>query len=173
MYLWVYFWALWRRLLGLEHSLGHQVNRWGKKKRVFSKDIKQKYWESLSELIHHMCVLSHVRLFATPWTVACQAPLSMGFSRQEYWSGLPFSPPGDLPNPGIKPTPCVSPALVGRFFTTEPPGKCFIILQTLKQNFSCPFNNLMKSFLGWLLWIGSQDNFYVLGILIVEKISFG
>ena len=56
-------------------------------------------------------------LFATPWTVARQAPLSMGFSRQEYWSGLPFPPPGDLPNPGIEPT---SPALQ-RVFTTEPP----------------------------------------------------
>ena len=47
--------------------------------------------------------LSHVQLFATPWTVAYQAPWSMGFSRQEYWSGLPFPSPGDLPNPGIKP----------------------------------------------------------------------
>ena len=55
----------------------------------------------------------------TPWTVAHQAPLSTGFFRQEYWSGLLFSPPGDLPDPGIKPT---SPALAGRFFTTEPPG---------------------------------------------------
>jgi len=45
------------------------------------------------------CVLSHVRLFATSWTVACQAPLSMGFSKQEYWSGLPFFPSGDLPDP--------------------------------------------------------------------------
>ena len=58
--------------------------------------------------------------FATPWTVACQAPLSMGFPRQEYWSGLPFPSPGDLPNPGIEP---LSPALEGGFFTTEPPGK--------------------------------------------------
>ena len=47
--------------------------------------------------------LSHERLFATPWTVARQAPLSMGFTRQEYWSGLPFPSPGDLPNPGIEP----------------------------------------------------------------------
>ena len=47
--------------------------------------------------------LSCVRLFATPWTVAYQSPLSMGFSRQEYWSGLPFPSPGDFPNPGIKP----------------------------------------------------------------------
>ena len=46
--------------------------------------------------------LRRVRLFATPWTVAYQAPLSMGFSRQEYWSGLPFPPPGDLPDPGIE-----------------------------------------------------------------------
>ena len=56
----------------------------------------------------------------TLWTVACQAPLSMGFPRQEHWSGLPFLSPGDLPYPGIEAT---SPALAGRFFTTEPPGK--------------------------------------------------
>ena len=55
-----------------------------------------------------LCALSHVQLFATPWTVAQQAPLSTEFSRQEYWSGLPFLSPGDLPEPGIKP---VSPAL--------------------------------------------------------------
>ena len=48
-------------------------------------------------------LLSHVRLFATPWTVACWAPLSMGFSRKEYWSGLPFPSPGDRPDPGIEP----------------------------------------------------------------------
>ena len=64
--------------------------------------------------------LSRVRLFATPWTVAHQAPLSMGFARQEYWSGLPFPSPGDLPNPGIKP---MSPALAGGFFTSEPTEK--------------------------------------------------
>ena len=58
--------------------------------------------------------------FATPWTIACQAPLSMEFSRQESWSGLPFPPPGDLPDLGIE---LVSPALAGGFFTTEPPGK--------------------------------------------------
>ena len=54
---------------------------------------------------------------ATPWTVAYQAPLSLGFSRQEYWSGLPCPPPGDLRNPGIKPTSLVCPALAGEFFT--------------------------------------------------------
>ena len=57
---------------------------------------------------------------ATPWTVAHQAPLSIGFSRQEHWSGLPLPAPGDLPDPGIEPTSLVSPALAGRFFTTEP-----------------------------------------------------
>ena len=71
-----------------------------------------------------MCVcvksLSHVRLLATPWTVARQAPLSMGFSRQEYWSGLPFPSPGDLPNPGIDPW---SPALQVDALSSEPPGK--------------------------------------------------
>ena len=64
--------------------------------------------------------LSCVRLFAIPWTVAYQAPLSMGFSRQEYWSGLPFPSPGDLPNTGIKPG---FPALQADSLTSEPPGK--------------------------------------------------
>ena len=84
------------------------------------KDVRYKHTP-----VHiYMCVyvwsLSHVQLFETPWTIAFQTPLSRGFSRQEYWSGLPFSPPGNLPNPGIKP---MSPALAGGFFTTEPPGK--------------------------------------------------
>ena len=65
-------------------------------------------------------LLSRVRLFATPWTVAHQAPLSMGFSRQEYWSWLLFLSPGDLPNPGIEPR---SPALQADALTSEPPGK--------------------------------------------------
>ena len=60
---------------------------------------------------------SHVQLFAALWTVARQASLSTGFSRQGYWSGLPFPPPEDLPNPGIEPTSLMSPALAGGFFT--------------------------------------------------------
>ena len=68
-------------------------------------------------------VLSCVQLFATLQTEAHQAPLPIGFSSQEYWSGLPFSPPGDLPDPGIKPRCLMSPALAGKFFITEPPGK--------------------------------------------------
>ena len=62
---------------------------------------------------------SRVRLFVTPWTVARQAPLSMGFSRQEYWSGLPYLLPRDLPNPGMEPASLRSPHLAGGFFTTS------------------------------------------------------
>ena len=71
----------------------------------------------------YVCGLSHVQLFVSLWTVVHQAPLSMEFSRQEYWSGLPLTPPGDLPDPGIKPTSLMSPALAGGLFTTAPPGK--------------------------------------------------
>ena len=71
-----------------------------------------------------MCVrvqpVSRIRLSATPWTVARQAPLSMGLSRPEHWSGVPFPSPGGLPDPGIEP---ISPALAGAFFTTEPPAR--------------------------------------------------
>ena len=70
-------------------------------------------------LLHCIVSLSRIQLFVTPQTVAYQAPLSMGLSRQEYWSGLPFCSPGDLPDPGIEPT---SPALANRFFTAKPPG---------------------------------------------------
>ena len=68
-------------------------------------------------------LLSSVLLFATPWIVVCQAPLSMELSRQEYWHGLPFPPPGDFPNPGIEPASPGFPALASWFFITEPPGK--------------------------------------------------
>ena len=79
-------------------------------------------------------MLNCVPLFETPWTVMLQAPLSIGFPRQEYWSGLPFPPPGDLPNPGIEPTSPASPVLADGFFTTVPPGKhsCIRILQVIQ-----------------------------------------
>ena len=70
--------------------------------------------------IYEVKLLSRDQLFTTLWTVACQASLSMGFSRQEYWSGLPFPSPGDLPNPGIEPR---SPTLEADALTSEPPGK--------------------------------------------------
>ena len=65
---------------------------------------------------------SHVQLFATPWAIGRQVPQFMGFSRKEYWSGLPFSSPGDLPDPGTEPVSCVS-CLADRFFTTAPSGE--------------------------------------------------
>ena len=67
-------------------------------------------------------MLSFVQLFGTPWAVARQAPLSVGFPRQEFWSGLPFPSPGDPPDPGVQPK---SPALANGFFTTEPSGKLY------------------------------------------------
>ena len=89
----------------------------------------QNDWTQLTDYIAienqyvHVQSLSHVWLFVTPWTVACQAPLSMGFSRQEYWSGLSFPTQSNLPNPRIERTSLASPVLADRFFVTEPPGK--------------------------------------------------
>ena len=86
----------------------------------------------------HVCVLSRVQLFVSPWTVACQAPLSMEFSRQEYWSGLPCPSPGVLPDPGIKPRSLSSPALAGRVF--------FVVVfdQLSHQGIMKPRNNEVK-----------------------------
>ena len=89
-------------------------------------EMKGSFWFPHSTEGHSLvvfscaCVLSHfshVWLCATPWTISHQAPLSMGFSRQEYWSGLPSPPPGNLPNLGIKAGSLMSPALAGGFFT--------------------------------------------------------
>ena len=83
-------------------------------------------------LLSHVYTLSRfsrVRLSVTPWTVARHAPPSMEFSRQEYWSGLPFPPPGDRPDPGIEPMSLVPPALAGRFFTTSAIWEALLLLQ--------------------------------------------
>ena len=87
-----------------------------------------------------------VWLFATPWTVARQAPLSIGFLRQEYWSVLPFPSPGDILNPGIEPR---SPAFAGGFFTTEPPGKHLHIhrnglIKCFRDDFSLKVRVMLK-----------------------------
>ena len=74
----------------------------------------------------HMHLLNQIQLFATPSTVGHKAPLSVEFPRQEYWSGLPLPPSGDLPGPGVKPMSLVSPVLAGGFLTTVPPGKPFV-----------------------------------------------
>ena len=92
--------------------------------------------------------------FMTPWTVACQAPLSIEFSRQEQWSGLPFPPPGDLPDPEIEPESPMSPLLADRFFTTEAPGspisvtyssvcKFFVLKRFLKVHFHSIYRELL------------------------------
>ena len=86
-------------------------------KRKHQRNNQQKQEPSSLYLIHS---LSHVQLFATPWTVAHQAPPSMGFSRQEYWSGFPLPSPGDLPNSGIEPG---SPTFQADALTSERPGK--------------------------------------------------
>ena len=78
----------------------------------------------------HCLVTKSCLTLASPCTVAHQAPLSMGFPRQEYWNGLPFPPSGDLPDPGIKPMP---PSLAGGFFTTEPPEKPLVTITHLLQ----------------------------------------
>ena len=69
-------------------------------------------------VVHMLSHFSYIQLFATLWTVNLQAPLYLGFSRREYWNELPCPPPGHLPNPGIKPSSRISPALAGRFFTS-------------------------------------------------------
>ena len=88
---------------------------------------------------------SHVQLFVTPWTVACQIPLFTGFSRQEYWSELPCSLPEDLPDPGPEPTSLMSPALVGRLFTTSATWEDEII-QVKDNN---PLNKEVASYVPW------------------------
>ena len=85
-------------------------------------------------------MFSHVQLFATPWTVDCLAPLSMGFSRQEYWSGLLFPSPGYLPETGIKPR---SPALQVDALPSEPPGK----LKIVKISFTLGFAFSLKTYM--------------------------
>ena len=96
----------------------------------------------------HAQSFSHIQLaFATLWTVVCQAPLSMGFFRQEHWSGWPFPPPGNLPNPEIKPTSPVSPALQADSLLSEPLGKPIYLFHFSHSpigHFLKKIKNLMK-----------------------------
>ena len=98
-------------------------------------------WSKASHVVTSACVLSHFRrvwLFATLLPVDCQAPLSIGFSRQEYWSGLPCLPPRELPDPGIEPSSLRSPVLADRFFTNSAAWETRRGL--LKENrYWCPF----------------------------------
>ena len=95
--------------------------------------------------VRHAQSHSRVWLSATPRAAARQPPLSMGFSRQEYWSGLLFPPPGDLPNPRIKPMSLASPSLAGGFFTPEPPGKPHITQYNYK-NQDCNIDTPVPSY---------------------------
>ena len=85
-----------------------------------------------------------VWLFATPWTVAHQVPLSMECSKQEFWSRFPFPTPGDLPHPGVGPACLVFPALAGGFYTTEPPGLHLPDKSTFSQRWQTPFVSVNK-----------------------------
>ena len=106
-----------------------------------------------------MKLLSHVRLFATPWTVAYQTPPSMGFSRQEYWSGWPFPSPGDLPDPGIEPR---SPALQADALLSEPPGKSLKISKCVSKYLKTP----LPAIKGLTAWLGSKDLWIFLSLSI-------
>ena len=135
-------WQKMRRLDGIIDSMDagsrqetfHSWQRsWGRRLGIRKGGIepREKNLGKLQEMVRdrevwcavvRACMLSHfshIWLFATMWTVAGQPPLSMGFSRQEYRSGLPCNPPGDLPGSGIKPISLMSPALAGGFFTTS------------------------------------------------------
>ena len=113
------------------------------------------------------CMLSHVWLFVTPWTGACQAPLSMEFSRQKYWSGFPFPSPEDLPSPGMEPA---SHALASRFFTTsatwETINKCLALnyggIHQLKLKYTfykllCEEYTKEEIYVGFLLEVYSKE----------------
>ena len=101
--------------------------------------------------------LSHVQLFATPWTVAYQAPPSMRFSRQEYWSGLPLPSPGDLPDPGIKPR---SPALQADALRSEPPGQSKVKLLSCVRLFATPWTIQSMEFSRPEYWNNITDGFF-------------
>ena len=103
--------------------------------------------DDFSSILSPMCSLSCVWLFVTLWTVACQAPLSMEFSRQGYWSRLPCSSPRNLPDPVIEPTSLASPALAGRFFTS-----CTILIQPkYSTNSSNSITHFLHMFTFWIV----------------------
>ena len=107
----------------------NDIKKWGRRMKSGGEGLSQNWGKGgyASRLgggdrLGCACVVSrfsHVWLFTITWTIACQAPLSTGFSRQGYWSGLPFPPPGDLLDPGIEPTSLMSPTLAGGFFTSS------------------------------------------------------
>ena len=112
-----------------------------------------RYWPCM-----HAQLLSHVQLFLPPWIVTCQAPLSMEFSRQEYWGGLPFPTRGDLPDPEIDPMAPESPVSADEFCTIAPPGKLTLVLHVFSYNlcFLFPLTPASSNLtLSWLSFIES------------------
>ena len=114
---------------------------------VVNKDLIFPHWDVC------LCAreLSCFQLFATPWTITHQAPLSMEVSRQEYWSGLAFPTPGDLPNPGIESVTLASSVLAGGFFTTVPPGKLIVLKLLLNLLIQLFFSIVLKTFFKYIL----------------------
>ena len=111
--------------------------------------------------------LSHVQLFVILWTVACQAPPSMELSRQEYWNGLLFSPPGDLNSPGIKPSFPASATLAGSFFSAEPSGKkmCWVLQRQMDlaiRGHCTHFRNVSQS-------VGSRISTFQIQIMLLTE----
>ena len=110
-----------------------------------------------SENLTRVCVLSrfsHVQLLATLWAAACQAPLCMGFSRQEYWIGLPCTPPGDLPDWWIEPESLTSPALAGGFFTTSATWEAYWALyQYLKRKHTHTYSQQIMAIPSMERWL--------------------
>ena len=107
-------------------------------------------------------MLSCVQLFATPWTVPCQVPPSMGFSRQEYWSGLPFPSPGDLPNPGIKPR---SLTMQADSLPSEPPGKPIWPSNSVPRNIFQRIENTWPHKKLYCTWM------FIIALVIIAKMK--
>ena len=151
-----------REVFLFSHSLSSPLSLW----LYLSLSLKN------TECAYMLSYFSHVRLFATPWTVARQAPLSIGFSRQEYWSGVPCPPPGNLPDPGIKPASFYV-SCIGRevLYHLVPPGKCPLLptkknhtqtekhtnaaanLYILNTYLLCTFRGTTYSFIWWFIII--------------------
>ena len=132
----------------LTYSRKSQVDcgrgNWGLQLEYFSDQYKFTYHNvsSLQRVISHF---SHVWLFVSLRTVACQAPLFIGFPRQEYWSGLPCPLPGNLPDPGIKPSSLMPPALAGKFFMTGTTWEAYLLCRATYKIWVKSLNHAQKN----------------------------
>ena len=127
---------------------------------LHSSQIPGHFREAQSLLCVVVCVLSHVWFFGTPWTVACQSPLSIEFSRQEYWSGLPCPLPGDLPDPGVEPMSLASPALAGGFLPLchlGSPQSQLLPWKPVSSHWDCRIPGSARQPRCWL-WVEIQNN---------------